>query len=472
VQIPNPLRGLKNPKEVLAWGMYDLANQSFTLLINTLLFAVYFKEVVVGSETEGASARGDRLWSGVVAASMLTVVVLAPFLGALADGRGAKKRMLLGTGVACVAFTCSFALIGSGDVVLALALYFCGNVAYQFGENFLASFLPEVATSRNMGRVSAIGWTMGYVGALLLLLAMVIAIKLFGLDTTAEWPPLFIFAGVWFLMGMIAPALVLRERPPAAEEERAENALREALRRLRSTLRSAARYRQLLRFLAAFLLYGMGVQTVVFFAAIIGTDTVWIDLAPEARNARLVYLALLLTVTAGAAAITTSFFQDRIGTRTTIFIYLGIWIFGSIALAWFHFETQRQRAIEWHFWIIGAIIGFGLGGIGTASRAMVGRFTPRHKTAEFFGLWGTVYKLSAVVGVFTFGQVKAFSNTASLLVLISFFILGAVALFSVHELRGVRAAHRAEREAGLRRDGFGKAAAERARGGVDGSIDA
>ncbi len=452
MRIPNPLRGLNNPREVLAWGMYDLANQSFTLLINTLLFAVYFKEVVVGSETEAASARGDRLWSGVVAASMLTVVLLAPFLGALADGRGLKKRMLLGTGVACVAFTCSFALIGGGDVWLALVLYFCGNVAYQVGENFLASFLPEVAHSRNMGRVSAIGWSMGYVGALGLLAAMVLAIKVFGLDRTEDWAPLFIFAGIWFLMGMIAPAIVLRERPPAAEAEMAENAVAEALRRLRSTLRSAARYRQLIRFLIAFLLYGMGVQTVVFFAAIIGKDIVWVNISPEAQNIRLIFLALLLTITAGAAAITTSFFQDKIGAKPTIFIYLAVWIFGTMALAWFHFETQRQRAIEWHFWMIGAFVGFGLGGIGAASRAMVGRFTPRHKTAEFFGLWGTAYKLAAVAGVFLFGQVKALSDTASLFVLIGYFVAGAIALFFVAEMRGVRAAQRAEREAGVRDD--------------------
>lgn len=158
----NPFARLPNGRVVWAWGMYDLANQSFTLIINTLLFSIFFKEVVVGVGTPQSAARGDSLWSITFASSMLVVVVLSPFAGALADARAWRRRFLLGTGLVCVALTCSFAGLGPGMIVLAIALYIPANVAYQLGENFLASFLPSVSTSRNIGRVSGIGWAMGY----------------------------------------------------------------------------------------------------------------------------------------------------------------------------------------------------------------------------------------------------------------------------------------------------------------------
>ncbi|HZW10040.1 MAG TPA: MFS transporter, partial [Phycisphaerales bacterium] len=185
----NPFAKLPNGRAVWAWGMYDLANQSFTLIVNTLLFSVFFKEVVVGSATPAAAARADSLWSITFAASMLLVVIASPFVGALADARAWRRRFLLGTGLVCVALTCAFAGLSPGAVALAMALYIPANLAYQLGENFLASFLPSVSTPRNIGRISAIGWAMGYLGALALLLVVGAGMKLFSLGAPADWGP-------------------------------------------------------------------------------------------------------------------------------------------------------------------------------------------------------------------------------------------------------------------------------------------
>ena len=437
----NPCRGLPNQREVWAWGMYDLANQSFTLLVNTLLFAVYFKEVVVGTETVAAAARADRIWGAVVSVSMLVVVLSSPLVGALADGRGWKKRMLMGTGLVCAGFTCAFGLIGPGDVLLAIALYIPANIAYQLGENFLASFLPEIATQRTMGRVSAIGWTMGYVGALALLIIVVIANLGLGWKDTTQFRPLLVFAGLWFLGGMIAPAIVLREAPALATHG-AGSAFAEAHARVMETLRSAKQYRQLVRFLTAFFIYGMGVQTVIFFAAIIAKGVVFTD--PATANLKLFLFAAQMTVMAGVSAAATIMFIDRIGAKLTILVYLLVWIAGAGGLAAYQWTGSTA---QWQFWIIGGFVGVGLGGIGAASRAMVGRFTPKHKTAEFFGLWGMTYKLAAVVGVFVFSQVKAgLGDTASLLLLMAYFAGGLALLLRVGAREGLRAARRAERD--------------------------
>lgn len=426
----NPFRGLANPKEVCAWGLYDLANQSFTLLINTLLFSVYFKEVVVGDPQ-----KGDSLWSLTFAGSMLLVVVLSPIVGALADCRAWRKRFLIWTGIGCAALTASFGLIPPGAVLLAIMLYVPANVLYQIGENFLASFLPSVSTPKNLGRVSATGWAMGYVGALLLLVLTAIAMKLFGLGDPSSWRPFFVFAGVWFVLNMIPAACTLRE-PPAEPVHGATTLAGEALLRIRDTAKNAGRFGQLVRFLAAFFVYGMGVQVIIAFASIIARDFGF-------GTVKLVLFVLQLTVTAGAAAIATAKFQDKAGTKPTILLYLGIW---AVSGAGMFSMSMIPGCPEWVFWIVGNGIGFGIGGIGTASRAMVARFTPAHKTAEFFGLWGMVYKLAGVVGVASFGQVKAWIGMpASLAMLTGFFAVGFLMMLFVDEMSGYKAARRYER---------------------------
>lgn len=431
----NPFHGLANPRTVWAWGMYDLANQSFTLLINTLLFSIYFKEVVVGDPQ-----RGDSLWSLTFAVSMLLVVVCSPVLGAVADCRGTRKRQLMLTGFGCAVLTCLFALGGPGALWLMVLLYVPANFCFQIGENVLASFLQSVSTPRTIGRVSATGWAMGYVGALILLVLTAGGMKLFGLEQPRDWRGFFVLAGVWFLVNMIPSAIVLREPPTVRPVGRAATLAGEAAHRLMETVRSASRYRQLVLFLSAFFVFGMGVQVIVAFSSIIAKDF-------GIEGAKLILFVLQLTVTAGLAAVATGFFQDRIGARTTVIIFLGVWIISAAGLLAISLTPDCPEAA---FWIAGNGIGFGLGGIGTASRSLVARFTPAHKAAEFFGLWGMVFKLAGVVGVFSFGQVKAWIGMpASLALLLGFFVIGMLMALSVRESAGLRAARRAERDLAL-----------------------
>jgi len=430
----SPFRGLPNPREVWAWGMYDLANQSFTLLIITLLFSNYFKSHI-------ASANGDALWAYASSGSLALVVILSPFLGACADAYGFKKRFLLISGLLCASLTCAMALLGHGDVAAGMALFVAGNLCYQLGENVLAGFLPEISTPRNIGRISATGWTMGYIGSLSLLVLVVVGMLIFGLAPVERWPPFFVLAGVWFALGMIAPMVVLNETP--ARRLGTDRTIAGATwSRLADTVRNAAHYRQLSRFLAAFFVYAFGVQTIIYFAGIIAKDF-------GLDGVQLLVFALQLSVTAAAAAIGTGVFQDRIGAKTTVVVYLVVWIVTALGLLGLTLIPASARSDnQWAFWVVGNGVGLGLGGIGTASRSMVGRFTPRHKTAEFFGLWGMTYKSAGVVGVLIFGQIKqSVSDTAAMGALTAFFVVGLLFMLRVNERAGVRAALRSQRNA-------------------------
>lgn len=437
----NPLSGLPNPKEVWSWGMYDLANQSFTLLIITLLFPIYLTEQVVarGSEDPALLAQGDAVWARAQGLSLFLVVLISPLIGALSDTRGLRKEMLIGTGVLCSLFTCGLALAGAGDVWIAISCFAIANIGFQLGENFLASFLPDVSTRKSMGRVSAIGWAMGYSGAVTLLVITAVAFAAFEWKTEAQWRPMFVFAGLWFACGMIPAILFLRDdRKPRVRPE--GTLWQHSFGRLWQTLGHAARYRQLVLFLVGFLVYAFGVQAVIAFASILAKEFGF-------EQSKLVLFVLQISVTGAAAAIATAIFTDRVGAKRTVIAYLLVWIASCTALAGLSMaRTRGAWSPEWVFWLIGNGLGFGLGGIGTATRAIVGGFTPRHRSAEFFGLWGLTFKLAGAIGVLSFGQIKAsIGTTAALWTLTGFFVAGLVIVLFVNERAGRLAARTDER---------------------------
>jgi len=410
---------------VWAWGMYDLANQSFTLIVNTMLFAVFFKEVVVRDE-----GRDDSLWALTVSVSMLLVVLASPLAGAAADLTGRRKTLLLSTGLACALLTCALGLIPASGLVVAMALYIPANFAFALGENFLASYIPVIARPARAGRVSGIGWTMGYGGALVLLLCTAGAMTLFGLEDPSSWRPLLVFAGVWFLVMALPTALYVPSDPRPAPRDGARPVAREALDRVFGTLRDLAPRRDLALFLVAFLIYGIGVQTVIFFAGVIARDF-------GIEGSGLALFLLQLTVTAGIGAVIPMAFQDKIGHKRTVLGFLAVWIVAGLALAWLAGPGNGAR---WGIWVVGNLLGLGLGGIGTATRAMVGYLTPAHRAAEAFGFWGLVYKLAGVC-VIGFGLLKdQLGTAAALLGLSACFILGAAVVLRVDVDRGARRA--------------------------------
>lgn len=431
----NPFRKLQNPREVWAWGMYDLANQSFQLLINTLLFSIFVQSVVVQNDP----AHGSRVWMMMIAIAQLLVVMLSPIVGAVADQRAWKRELLLGTGFACSLATASLAFLQPGQAALATALFVVAAVACGLGENFLASFLPEIAPREQVGFVSALGWTMSYVGALLLLGIVALFCFVLGRDEPSETRPLFVFAGVWFVAGMLPALLYLHEKAQPTGESSGTIVLG-ALKRLGRTARETTRFRQLARFLTIFFVYSMGTNAVIYFLGQIGSGFGF-------GLPKLVGFALLMAVTAGAASAITAHGQDRIGHRPTIMIFLAIWVISTGAMG----VAKLVAAPEWAFWVVSAMIGAGLGGIGTSSRAMVGAFTPASRSAEFFGMWGLASKLSVIAGAVLFGsvstRVSANLNTGQAIacfMLAGFFALGLALMLTVQTAEGMRAAREAD----------------------------
>ena len=257
----NPFRGLPNPREVWGWGMFDLANQSFAILINTLFFPIYFQQVIVGDE-----GRGRLLWGVAASGANLFVVLLGPVLGAMADARSGKKRVLLFTWIGCVVSLLLLSRAGEGMVVYAIACFAFATICYAAGENLVAALLPDIADAKRMARVSALGWTMGYAARCSCCRSRC--------SSPAEESPAPSDARIVVLAAVV---LRLRCRPFCSSRRsgptRAGAAAPERRRgRLLAFLRDDARrvpVPQRVPFPRAFFVYACGVQVIIYFSGII-----------------------------------------------------------------------------------------------------------------------------------------------------------------------------------------------------------
>lgn len=413
------------PREVWAWAMYDFANSGYTTVVVTAVFNAYFVAVVAAGQSWGTFA-----WTLALSVSYALIIFTAPIVGAYADAHAAKKKLLAITTSGCVLGTALLSLVGPGDLALAFALIVLSNVFFGTGENIAAAFLPELARGEAMGKVSAWGWSLGYLGGLITLavcLAYVIWARGQG-QTEAEFVPvtMLITAGIFALASSVT-FLVLEERArPQVAENRAAS---RALARVGETLRRAAQFKDLLRFLGCIVLFQSGVQTVIALAAI------YAQVAMGFTTQDTIVLVMLVNITASLGAFLFGRWQDRLGHRRTLALTLLGWC-SMVLIA--YLTTGRVG-----FWVAANIAGVCLGASQSAGRALVGYLTPADRHAEFFGLWGLAVKLASILGPLTYGAVIWLTDNdhrSAMLITGVFFVLGLVVLKSVDPERGRRAA--------------------------------
>ena len=405
--------------------MYDFANSGYTTVVITAVFNAYFVAVVAGNAPWATFA-----WTATLAVSYALIIVTAPALGAYADARAAKKRLLFVTTAGCVVFTAALATIGRGDVALAMVLIIASNFFFGSGENLVAAFLPEIARGRAIGRVSGWGWSLGYFGGLVALgasLAYVDRAQAQG-DTATEFVPvtMLITAGI-FALASLPTFVFLRERatPSAAPG----GAARAAFARLRDTLAHARRHTDLWRFLVCVVFYQAGIQTVVALAAVYASEVMGFTTRDT------ILLILVVNVTAAVGAFFFGHVQDRLGhVRTIVFTLVG-WIV-TVLIAW-------QTTSVAMFWVAANLVGVCLGSSQSAGRALVGYLSPPARTAEFFGLWGLAVKLSSILGPITYGIVTWVSSgdhRLAMLVTGTYFVIGIAIIAGLNVARGRAAA--------------------------------
>ena len=418
-------------RELFAWAMYDFASSGYTTVVLTTVFNAYFVAVVAAGAGL-ASGAGTFLWTLTIGIGNAIVIVSAPVVGAIADERAAKKRLLLACSVVCVSATALLASAGPGDVTIAMLLVVVSLFCFSTAQNLIAAFLPELVPTDQMGRMSGYGWGLGYLGGLVTLalcLGYISFAQAHGQRETEFVPVTLLITAVLFALAALPTFAFLRERATPRPRPPDSRYLRAALQRVLGTFAQARLHRDLFRFLLALVTFQAGVNTVIVVTAIYVRAVFGFD------ERDLVLLVMVVNIAAAAGSLTAGFCQDRFGAVRTLAGTLGVWI---VALVLVLFANDVV-----HVWIAANVIGFAMGGSQSGGRAIVALFTPAARTAEFFGLWGLANRVASIVGPLTYGLVGLLSRGnphATIGFTIAFFVAGLALLARVDEARGIEAA--------------------------------
>lgn len=413
--------------------MYDWANSAYAT-VSVGLLPVYFASAIVGPDglaLGGTRYAADTLWAFMVGFADFLAFLCAPVLGAIADFSAAKKRFLLFFAYAGSLFTVLLYLSHSGDVYRTMLLFVAAQVAFINANVVYDAFLPQIATDDRMDWVSGKGYSFGYVGGgiqFALALALVALHDKLGISQGTAARIGIATAGLWWAGFTLVTARRLHE-PPSHEPLPQRFArlpwpvayLAVGLSRTWQTTMRVRRFKHLLLFLLAFMLYNDGIQTVINMASTYGT----VELRLPASA-----LMLTLLIIQGVAAVGAMFFgwlTTRIGTKRAIMITLVLWC-GVVTYAYF-----IHSAVE--FFVLGMIVGLVMGGSQALSRSYYGSMIPENASAEFYGFYTVFTKFSSIGGPFAFALIKQTTGSSRLAIvsLMFFFVAGLVLLSLVDE---------------------------------------
>ncbi|MCY7318798.1 MAG: MFS transporter [Ramlibacter sp.] len=414
-------------REVFGWAMYDFANSGYTTVVITAVFAAYF----VGGIAQKA-AWATFAWTAALSVSYAIVMLTMPSLGAYADLRAAKKKLLALTTLACVISTAALALAGPGSVVIAMLLIIVSNTFFSYGESLTASFLPELARPDALGKVSGWGWGFGYFGGMLALgicLGYVLWAQGQGIPADRFVPVTMLITAVIYALASLVTFRLLRERALPNPVALRESGLSASLRQLQRTFRDARRYRDFMWLLACAVFYQGGVAVAVTLAAIYAEQV--IGFQPQET----MVLIFVLNLAAAAGAFGWGYFQDRVGHK----LALGITLVGWIATCVIAALTTTKGG----FWYAAAIAGLCMGSSQSAGRAMAGLFAPPKQLAEFYGLWTFAIRLASIIGPLSYGAITWGTGGDQRTAILStslLFVIGLLLLTRIDVERGRRAA--------------------------------
>jgi MFS transporter, UMF1 family len=399
----------------VSWALYDWANSAFATTVMAGFFPIFFNQYWAA----GVAPTTATLYLGVGGSiSSLVVMLLAPYLGGLADRGGWKKRFLFGCTVLGAGATAALFFVAKGEWVAAIAFFTLASIAFFAASSFYDALLVTVARPEERDRVSALGFGLGYLGGgLLFALNVAMALKpaLFGLPDAALATRLsFLMVAFWW----VAFSLPLFRNVPEAPGD--ARALSGSWRELLATFRELRQLRSVWLFLCAYWLYIDGVDTIIRMAVDFGMK---LGFAADS----LIKALLLVQFIGFPAAIAFGWLGDHIGTRRAIYLALAVYT-GVTCWAYF-LQTEQQ------FYLMAVAIGLVQGGIQSLSRSYYSRLIPPERAGAFFGFYNMLGKFAAVLGPAAVGITAAATGSPRLaiLVLIVFFLAGGTLLAFVRD---------------------------------------
>lgn len=483
-----------------AWCMYDWANSAFATTIMAAVLPVYYS--AVAGATLSSEAVATAYWSLGLSISLAIVAILSPILGTISDVVRSKKRFLMAFAALGILGTALMVLVDEGDWLLASILFVFARIGFTGANVFYDALLPHVAPDDQRDEISARGYAMGYLGGGLLLALNTVMIA----TLPGTWGPRlsFLSVAIWWAVFSIPIFTQVPEPPSATATLRpGESVIRISFQRLWEVLRDLRRYKELFKYLIAFLIYNDAIGTIIGVASIygaeLGFDSVQLVMAlllvqfvgipfslifgrlPTSGDSRRPYylafiifnlVALPVVGTVGARVWGDVGVLQILGTLAAVelgalvfAVVLGRRLFGQM-VAWLDTRGSIMLALvvyaviaTWgyflhsvlEFWLLAWMVAMVQGGSQALSRSLYASLSPKTKSGEFFGLFSVMEKFSAILGPLLFAAaVGVFgSSRPAILSLVVFFFVGIVLLRTVNVEEGIRVAREEDARAGL-----------------------
>ncbi len=406
-------------KQSVAWALYDCGNSAFALSTLAVLFPLFLGSFW-SAGAEGAVVTARLAWT--TAAASFVVLILSPVLGAIADSGGFRKRFLFTLGLMGAVATVLLGAVPEGHWQYALLAFFFGSVGFYSANVFYDSLIFEVSSARHYDLVSALGYSVGYVGSALLLtlqVAMITAPDAFGFSSVAPVIRIaFVTVGIWWFVFMLPLMLIVKE--PAARAVDGARSIIAAYRSLVDTFQHIRRYRKIIVFLLAYTLYIAGVFTAIFMAVNFGQR-----LGFEQTD---LVMALLVTNFAGfPATLAYGWLGHKVGPKRALYVGLAVYVAVAIWAVFLEFV--------WQFYVMAVLVGTVQGGVQAMSRSLFASLIPTEQSAEFFGFYNMLTKLAHVLGPFVVGIGTMISEDpkAILIALLPLYVAGSLVLTRVDD---------------------------------------
>jgi len=405
---------MSKKSEIIGFCLFDFANSAYTTVILTAVYCLYFTKNI-GSEF---------MWSMTLALSYLVTLLISPVAGAMADFSAGRKRFLVFSTLLCVSTTGLLFFSSTNHIAVTLLFIVLSNAGFSLSEVFVSSFLPGISTQENIGRISGYAWSFGYVGGMLSLV-MSLAFIMHFKGPQADFGLRFnnILIALFFGIFAIPSLVLLKDKTEAQILPKGEKLLFVGFRRIRDTFRDIQKHRDLFKFLTAFFVFSCGMVTVITFAGIFAQNVLGFGVG------EVIKLIFVANITSAIGAFYFGFVQDKIGAKRTLQITLLLWLIAVLGA----FFVQSKGP----FWIIANVVGFAMGATQSASRSIVGSFSPKDKIAEFYGFWAVASRAASIVGLFSFGWLlKGFgSMRIAILCTALFFVIGFILVSLLKEER-------------------------------------
>lgn len=421
-----------------AWAFYDWANSVYSLVIASAIFPIFYTALfkikgITHIEVFGNHIKDTALISFVTAAAFLVVAVISPFLSGIADFVGNKKSFMkffcyLG-GLSCIGLY----WFDLDTIYLSLSFYFFGLIGFWGSLVFYNSYLPDVAFTEQQDRISAKGYSLGYIGSVILLLINLAMVM--GVDDENKIQMMkysFVMVGVWWI-GFAQYSFYFLPKGNKNEEKVSKSILFNGFKELKKVWNQLGDNLSLKRYLVAFFVYSMAVQTVMLVATYFGEQEIaWAD--DSQKTTGLIISILVIQLIAVLGATLTSRASEKFGNIPVLIVINVIWVAICIVAYFISFPI--------HFYLTAGFVGLVMGGIQSLSRSTYSKLIPKNTTdtTSFFSFYDVAEKIGIVIGMFLYGFIDQITGSMrnSIVFLALFFILGVLLLFRVPKTTDIR----------------------------------